>query len=54
MERLLGRCDNNILIFRQAIEKEEKTKAEYAEIIRVLRKKVEAEALAIAVPAQRK
>jgi uncharacterized protein YabN with tetrapyrrole methylase and pyrophosphatase domain len=50
MERLLERCDQNIRIFQTAIEKEERAKAEYAEIIRVLKEKAALSALKIAVP----
>lgn len=36
MRAALGQCDKNIVVFEQAIAKEQATKAEYARIIRHL------------------
>ena len=51
MERLLEHCDKNIAVFQEAIAKEERLKEEYSGIVRVLKEKAAAEALAAAVPA---
>jgi len=50
MERAVLQCDKNIQVFMEAIEKERRTKEEYQEIVRRIKEKAAAAALAIAVP----
>ena len=47
MERAVQQCDRNIVVFREAIAKEEATRIEYVKIVTELKRKAQTEALSI-------
>ena len=47
MERAVQQCDRNIVVFREAIAKEEATRVDYVKIVTELKRKAQVEALSI-------